>query len=149
MKKTIGIGMFLLGLVIWAVVISFLIELPLASILNTEDYLPASITVWIKTLIGIVAIFISVLIGCKRYIVPASIFWLSFWIAFIYFILGLLNLIALQLMLGPLISGSNKVLAFVSVQSIIPAVISAVLAGGATYLALRLFSQSNSFSITQ
>src|SRR3989338_11112977 len=114
MKKTISTGMFLVGVVIWAGVISFLIEFPFASVLNTEDYLPASLTVWIKTLIGMVAIFVSVFIGCKRYIVPSSTSRLTLLVVVIYLILGLTNLLFL-----PLLLGSSNVLAFVSAQAVI------------------------------
>ena len=136
--------MFLLGLVIWAGVISFLIQLPLASVLNTEDYLPASMTVWIKYLISFVALFAAAFTASKRYILPASISRLAIWIAVINLVLSLLNLLV-----TPLLLGSKNVLAFVSTQSIVTLIVNAVLAGGATYLALRLFSQSSPPSTTQ
>ena len=144
MKKSISTGMFLLGLIIWTGIIDFLIELPFASILNTEDYVPASVTSWIKVLIVVVALFVSVFIGCKRYIVPASTSKLAFWMATIYFIFGISNLLIL-----PLALGSSKVLAFVSAQAVVSVVISSVLVGGAAYVALRFFSQSNSSSIAR
>jgi hypothetical protein len=144
MKKTISTGMFLVGLVIWAGIISFLIELPFSSILNTEDYLPASLTAWIKILIWMIALFVSVYIGCKRYIVPTPISRLTLWIVIIYLIFGLTNLLFL-----PILLGSSNVLALASVQAIISQVVGSMLAGGATYVALRLFSQGNSPSATQ
>jgi hypothetical protein len=144
MKKSISTGMFLLGLVIWAGIISFLIELPFASILNTEDYLPASLIVWVKTFIGIVAIFVSVFIGSKRYIIPAPISQLALWITAIYFILGLTYSLFL-----PLLLGSSNVLAFVTAQAIISWIAGSILSGGAAYIALRLFSPSKSIPTNQ
>ena len=136
--------MFLVGIIIWAGVIDFIIQIPFSSILNTEDYMPASMNKWVGALIGIVAICISVFIACKRFVIPASLIRLACWVGIIYFVFGLLSFVVVPLELG-----STNIFAFVSVQAIISTIITAVVVGGTTYLALRLFSRNNSLPASQ
>jgi len=115
--NTIGKFRFVLGIVIVSSIVGFLVSVPFASILNTNDVVSSGVVKGIISIaINVVSVFVAFYyaLKIKKYILPATKIEISLWVG-----LGFLVVSLISLLLFALSVGSSNILGFISVTTIL------------------------------